>query len=80
MIFDPKTVNGDIIASLASIPATLEGLTERFDNHENGLLRSALVSVVNGLEKRGLVRLYKNGKYAATKAGKEYIRRKGYFD
>lgn len=80
MIYDPKTIMGDVIASLYGQPADEDELLFRFDNHENGMLHSALLGTLNTLERRGLIRRFKNGTMVATAAGIRYINEHGYMD
>lgn len=80
MIYDPKYVCGDIVASLWWMPADFDGLIERFDNNTNGLLQMAVQSTVRDLIRRGYLYKMKNGVLRCTLRGKDYIKRKGYFD
>ena len=80
MIYDPKTIIGDVIASLYGLPANEDELLLRFDNHENGMLHSAMLGTLNTLERRGLIRRFKNGNMEATAAGIRYIKEHGYMD
>ena len=80
MIYDPKTIIGDVIASLYGQAANENELLLRFDNHDNGLLHSALLGTLNTLEHRGLIRRLKNGNMEATTTGIQYIKKHGYLD
>ena len=80
MIYDPNTVSGDVIASLYGMEANEDGLLARFDNHENGILHRCLLSTLNTLEQRGLIRRFKDGTMRPTKAGINYIKNHGYLD
>lgn len=80
MIYDPKYVRGDIVASLWAKPATFERLIERFDNGTNGLLQMAVHSTLVSLCKQGLLYETKSGVYKVTPDGYKYIKNKGYVE
>ena len=80
MIYDPKTIIGDVIASLYGQAANEKELLQRFDNHDNGMLHSALLGTLNTLEHRGLIRRFKSGNIVATTTGIQYIKKHGYLD
>lgn len=79
MIYDPKTVFGDVIASLYGMETDENGLLLRFDNH-NGILHRCLLNTLNALEQRGLIRRCKDGTMRPTKLGIKFIKKHGYFD
>lgn len=80
MIYDPKTIKGDVIASLNGYPANVKELLLRFDNYNNGMLHSALLGTLKILERRGLISRHKDGNMVATAAGIRYIKQHGYMD
>lgn len=80
MIYDPKYVTGDIIASIESSCCTADELITRFNNHENGILQSVIFDTVVRLVKRGLLSESKKGMLRCTAAGRNYIKEHGYFD
>lgn len=80
MVFDPKYVRYDIIASLTTVPCSYEELLKRFDNHTNGYLDMALQSVLTALQKEGKIRQNKKGIYKSTAAGRKYVDDTGEYD
>ena len=80
MIYDPKYVTGDIIASINGSCCTADELITRFDNHDNGILQSVILETVNRNVKRGLLSESKKGVLRCTAAGRKYIKEHGYFD
>ena len=80
MIYDPKYITGDIVASVNGCCCTADELIMRFDNHENGLMQSAILGTVVKLVKRGLLSESKKGVLRCTAAGRKYIKEHGYFD
>ena len=80
MTFDTKYINGDIVASVNGKSCTAEELVSRFDNHEDGLMKSVIIGTVNTLVRRGMLRESKRGILSCTAAGRKYIREHGYFD
>lgn len=80
MIYDPKYVCGDIVASLWAKPATFEELVKRFDYGTNGLLQMAVQSTLVSLRKKGYLHKTKSGVYKVTPDGYSYIESKGYVE
>lgn len=78
--YNPKTINGDVVASLQASCTTFDELCKRFENGTNGLLQNALFGVVNRLVRKHLLREDKKGVLHCTNQGLHYIREKGYFD
>lgn len=80
MIFDPKYINGDVLASLSAKKGTFEELLSRFDNSSNWALQSALLSVIRNLERKGLLKENSKGVLSVTPNGKKLINKLGYND
>ena len=80
MIYDPKTVRGDIIASIKARSTNFEGLCKRFDNGTNGLLQIAIMGTVNQLCRERLLRETSKGYLYCTDYGFKYITDLGYYE
>lgn len=80
MIYDPKTVRGDIIASIKASSTNFKGLCKRFDNGTNGLLQIALIGTVNQLCRERLLRVTSKGYLYCTDDGLKYITKLGYYE
>lgn len=78
MTYDPKTIRGDVVASINAGSTNFEGLCKRFDNGTNGLLQIALMGTVNQLLRERLLREDGRGNLHCTKQGLKYIERLGY--
>lgn len=74
---DPKTIRGDIIASLHAKAATFEELCDRIDGNSS-IKEHFLWSTVNSLMKERLVYETKAGYLHASAKGIEYITERGY--
>lgn len=80
MIYDPKTVRGDIIASIKASTTNFKGLCKRFDNGTNGILQMALMGTVNQLCRERLLRETSKGYFHCTDDGFKYIINLGYYE
>lgn len=80
MIYDPKTIRGDILASLMAKPADYDELLSRFDNSTNGLLGCALWGTLTGLQKDRYIHEDKSGKMHCTRQGRQYLHNTGEYD
>lgn len=80
MIYDPKTVRGDIIASIKARSTNFEGLCKRFDHGTNSLLQIAVMGTVNQLCRERLLRETSKGYLHCTDDGLEYITNLGYYE
>lgn len=80
MIYNPKTVRGDVIASIKAGSTNFEGLCKRFDNGTNGLLQMALMGTVNQLCRQRLLRETPKGYLHCTDKGLKYIIELGYYE
>lgn len=80
MVFDPKFVVSDIIASVDAVPCDYDELLRRFDNNTNYLLQLSLQKELDHLVKAGFIRKTKKGIIKSTASGRKYIRARGYYD
>ena len=80
MIIDPKTIQGDIIATVNSKYGTDTQICGRFDNADEYAVYSFIIPILYKLIDDKYLRKCNNGNIHSTRKGIKYIKEHGYFD